>query len=141
MEMEDKKQPLGGGIITVSVLYIIGTIIILISTIISFYTKDATNKILADGGIAQKITNSDLIIGAVFAIIALISVILILLRNTVGIYLFFGIKVLNVVYSIVTAEMSIFIAVGLLVGLILPILMGVFIYNKRDIYGFKKELI
>ena len=75
--MENKK--LGGGILTISILYLVFLGFGLIVNIISFSTLDQINALSSQMGMPQ-LTSAELIISIILSLILLIGVILILLK-------------------------------------------------------------
>lgn len=128
-----QKPKVGAGIKTMSILQLVFSGFGIISFIISILTKDKTNALLKGTG-TPEITTSVLIIGLVFSIILGISVILILMKKELGIYIYFLAEVANIVYSIVSTGLKPII----LISFILPALMGFFIWKKK--YVFSVEL-
>lgn len=130
----DQKIKLGAGIWTISILHFIGIAFSIIGTIMSLLFKDAINEqmmALGEGAVPQ-VSQMEIIIGLVFTILMLVSVILILRRKAVGVYCYFGTIILRVIFSLITVESKL----GILFILILPVLMAIFIYIKKEVYGF-----
>lgn len=134
MENNVEKKKVGAGIITMSVLYLIGQAFAIIGSISNFFTKDVTNKILADAGMGIQITTSQIVITLTTSLIITIAVILILLKKSIGAFLFIGIVVLSLIYSAIVSGVSLFTPLSL----IFPGLMIFFIYKKKDIYFVKQ---
>lgn len=134
MENNVEKKKVGAGIITMSVLYLIGQAFAIIGSISNFFTKDVTNKILADAGMGIQITTSQIVITLTTSLIITIAVILILLKKSIGACLFIGIVVLSLIYSAIVSGVSLFTPLSL----IFPGLMIFFIYKKKDIYFVKQ---
>lgn len=129
-----EKKKVGAGIITMSVLYLIGQAFAIIGSISNFFTKDVTNKILADAGMGIQITTSQIVITLTTSLIITIAIILILLKKSIGAFLFIGIVVLSLIYSAIVSGVSLFTPLSL----IFPGLMIFFIYKKKDIYFVKQ---
>ena len=70
--MENKK--LGGGILTISILYLVFLGFGLIGSIISLSTLDQINSVAAQMGMAQ-ITSTELIISLILSLILLVGII------------------------------------------------------------------
>lgn len=134
MENNVEKKKVGAGIITMSVLYLIGQAFAIIGSISNFFTKDVTNKILADAGMGIQITTSQIVITLTTSLIITIAIILILLKKSIGAFLFIGIVVLSLIYSAIVSGVSLFTPLSL----IFPGLMIFFIYKKKDIYFVKQ---
>lgn len=134
MENVNKNKKVGAGIITMSILYLLGQVFIILGSIINIIFKDQTNKLLAEAGTGVEITTIQLVIALIIALIITIAVILILCKKPIGAFLFIGIEILSFVYSVITAGVSLYTPLNL----IFPALMIFFIYKKKDIY-FTKE--
>ena len=76
--MENKK--LGGGILTISILYLVFLSFGLIGSIISFSTLDQINAVSSQMGLPQ-LTSTELIISIILSLVLLIGVILILFKK------------------------------------------------------------
>ena len=134
--MENKK--LGGGILTISILYLVFLGFGLIGNIISFSTLDQINALSSQMGMPQ-LTSPELIISIILSLILLIGVILILLKKKIGVYTFFTVIVINVIYSLIMNGLSILVLISTLISLILPGLLAYFIYKKKEVFGFESK--
>ena len=134
--MENKK--LGGGILTISILYLVFLGFGLIGNIISFSTLDQINALSSQMGMPQ-LTSAELIISIILSLILLIGVILILLKMKIGVYTFFTVIVINVIYSLIMNGLSILVLISTLISLILPGLLAYFIYKKKEVFGFESK--
>lgn len=134
--MENKK--LGGGILTISILYLVFLGFGLICNIISFSTLDQINALSSQMGMPQ-LTSAELIISIILSLILLIGVILILLKKKIGVYTFFTVIVINVIYSLIMNSLSILVLISTLISLILPGLLAYFIYKKKEVFGFESK--
>lgn len=134
--MENKK--LGGGILTISILYLVFLGFGLIVNIISFSTLDQINALSSQMGMPQ-LTSAELIISIILSLILLIGVILILLKKKIGVYTFFTVIVINVIYSLIMNGLSILVLISTLISLILPGLLAYFIYKKKEVFGFESK--
>ncbi|MBB6622304.1 hypothetical protein [Clostridium gasigenes] len=148
-----KEKKLGGGILTCSIIYIIlsvGGIYSLIDNLLHLEEKrqvliegqkavaqsgSTFFKSAADTALAQA-TTLNFSISLVFSIIIFISLILILFKKKVGVYSCFIAILLRSIYSVIVGGFSILSLIGLLMSLILPGLLGLFIYKRRSIFGF-----
>lgn len=134
--MENKK--LGGGLLTISILYLIFLSFGLIGSIVSFLTLDQINAVSAQMGLPQ-ITSTELIISTILNLILLVGVILILLKHKIGVYTFFTVIIINVIYSLIMNGFNIPVLISTLISLILPGLLAYFIYKKKEIFGFENK--
>ena len=134
--MENKK--LGGGIITISVIYLVSLGFGLLGSIGSFALLDQLNAGNAQLGLPQ-ITATDLIISLVLSLLLIIGVILILCKKKLGVYTFFTVIVINVIHSLIMNGFNVATLIATLVGLILPGLLAFFVYKKKDIFGFENN--
>lgn len=134
--MENKK--LGGGILTISIIYLVFLGFGLIGSIISLVTLDEINSLMSQMGGVQ-ITSTELIVSIILSLILLVGIILILLKKQIGIYTFFTVEIINIIYSLIMNGLSISILISTLVGLILPGLLAYFIYKKKELFGFESK--
>lgn len=140
----EKEKKLGAGIITISVLILIGSAFGILGTIINLAMGDSVNELLMQTGqydASMLPTTTDYIISLVSSILCVIFVILILLKNKIGVFGYFALSILSRVYSLIVAEITPIVLGGLVLGLAFLALYGFFIYKKRDLYGLSKETI
>ena len=130
-----QKQKIGAGIITISIITLVINILLLVLPIFALIFKEQLNAQLLQQGIKSTYSSSELIPLIIIEILAIISVILILLRNTIGVFSYFIICIGNIVYSIVQSGFQ----SDTLAALILPALMAIFIYPKRNIFKIKRQ--
>ncbi|PJI09680.1 MULTISPECIES: hypothetical protein [Clostridium] len=136
--MENENKPkLGGGIIALSVIQLIIYILMLIGTIFVYVSKDKIIEILNNSGtdtsaITKAFSTTNLIIGLVLTLLLIIGIILILSRKVLGVYIYFLSILANLIVTIVSQGFS----AGILIQLILPVLTAIFIFQKKEIYGF-----
>ena len=134
--MENKK--LGGGIITISVIYLVTLGFGLLISIGSFAMLDEINSTVAQFGLPET-TTVDLIISIVLNSLLLAGVILILCKKKFGVYTFFTVIIVNIIHSLIMKGFNVATLIGTLVGLILPGLLAFFVYKKKDIFGFENN--
>ena len=134
--MENKK--LGGGILTISIIYLVFLGFGLIGSIISLSTLDEINSIMAQMGVTQ-ITSTELIISIILSLILLVVIILILLKKQIGVYTFFTLEIINIIYSLIMDGLSLSVLISTLISLILPGLLAYFIYKKKELFGFESK--
>lgn len=132
MEKNVEKKKLGAGIIVLSVFFILGQVLTIISSLPAIINLDEFNNALVSLG-ESKLTMGQVVFSVILTVIMLVSLILILLKKSIGVYIFIGIQVVSIIYSIITTGLSI----RILTNLLLPGLFLFFIYKKKDIY-FKK---
>lgn len=133
--MGNKK--LGGGIITIAVLYFISLGIGIIGSIILLFNFDQFNSIYSQVGII--INSTDIILSLVLSALLLITLILILLKKKFGVYSFFTLIVINIIYSFVMNGFAVTTIISALLGLILPGLLAFFINKKKELFGFESK--
>ena len=134
--MENKK--LGGGILAISILYLVFLSLGLMGNIISFSTLDQINAVSAQMGMPQ-LTSTELIISIILNLVLVIAIILILLKKKIGVYAFLTVIIINVIYSLIMNGLSVFVLISTLIGLILPGLLAYFIYKKKEVFGFESN--
>ncbi|MCB2341936.1 hypothetical protein [Clostridium estertheticum] len=131
--MENVQKPkVGAGIKTMSIIQLVFNGFVLIGFIMILLMKDT---IKAAGSPA--VTTSDLIISLVLIVITTIGIILILMKKELGIYIYFIAEVASIVYSIVTNGFK----PSEILSLIIPVLMGIFIWKKKEIFSTENKNI
>lgn len=128
-------QKVGLGIKIISIINLVIYSLLLLFGLGGLVLKDQINSELARQGVKTAYTLSNFIPIIIFAALIIISVILILLKNMVGVILYFIVCIGNMLFSIIQSGFT----SGTLAGLILPVLMAIFIYQKRSIFKIKKE--
>ena len=134
--MENKK--LGGGILTISIIYLVLLGFGLIGSIISLVTLDEINSLMSQMGGVQ-LTSTELIVSIILTLILLLGIILILLKKQIGVYTFFTVEIINIIYSLIMNGLSISILISTLISLILPVLLAYIIYKKKELFGFESK--
>ena len=131
------EQKLGGGIITISVLTLIGFAFNLIGYLIMLIMGDSLNEMYSSMGLGNIMpSTSTLVISLILSIIIGVSTILILMKKSIGVYGYFIGEVLSIISSIIFTGFSLF---GLIISLILTVLMFIFIYKRKTIFGFSEN--
>ncbi|WP_300349395.1 hypothetical protein [Clostridium sp.] len=133
----NKENKLGAGIITLSVLTIISVFITYFSNI-CLLIPSVQNNLKQKGIPIEKLglNKSIIVIGLISATILLISVILILMKKALGIYLYYLLFLANLIYSTVLHGFNI---KSLIISIIFPALFGYFLYKKKHLYGFESK--
>jgi len=129
---KNQQQKVGAAILTLSIIQLAFSGLAIIGYLTTFFMKD---QIKALG--VPEISTTTLIISMVITLIVTLGVILILMKKQLGIYVYFVAQVSNIVYSIVSNGFQ----PSVLLSLIIPVLMGIFIWQKRELYdiGTKAE--
>jgi hypothetical protein len=140
--MENIQKPkVGAWIKTLCILQLISYVFSLTS--IKNFSKidelnaanNEVNKALNGALQVPEITKLSLTIGLVLAIIFIISIILILMKKELGVYIYFTASVASIVYSIASNGFKLI----MLIALIMPVLMGIFIWKKKEVFGLGAE--
>ncbi|MDP4177785.1 MAG: hypothetical protein Q8900_05510 [Bacillota bacterium] len=137
MEINQPKK-IGAGIITISILVILGSFISIIGAIYAYFMKDKVAGLLpADQAakVSSALSIPNIIITIVLSLLIVVSVSLILSKKAAGIYMYFTCIIIDIIYSIVKSGFSLTI----ISSLILPILMAVFINMDKEVFFSKKE--
>ena len=135
--MENVQKPkVGAGILTMAIIELVLMGFSLIGLVYSFFMTDAAKVQLKTMGIPETPT-STLVISLIITIIIILSIVLILMKKELGIYIYFIAEVASIVYSIVNNGFS----PWMLVSLIIPVLMGIFIWNKKEIFSVEAKNI
>lgn len=131
-----EKQKLGAGIITVSIISLLSYVISIFSSINYLVNPASIPKIPEVEGLSiPTITTTTLTIGLIMSILSTLAIILILSKKALGIYLYYLMFIINLLYSLIMNGFKVYIMIGILISLIFPILMGIFIYKRRYIFG------
>ncbi|CDM67608.1 putative membrane protein [Clostridium bornimense] len=131
------EQKLGGGIITISVLTLVGFAFNLISYLAMLIMGDSLNEMYSSMGLGNIIpSTSTLVVSLILSIIIGVSTILILMKKSIGVYGYFIGEVLSIISSIIFTGFSLF---GLIISLIFPVLMFIFIYKRKTVFGFSEN--
>jgi len=129
--MENIQKPkIGAGIKTISIIELVFMGFSVMGLIGSFFLTDQIKAISKSAGVAE-IPTSTIVISLVISVMVIIGVILILMKKEIGIYIYFIAIVGNIVFSIVSNGFK----PAILVSLVMPILMGIFIWKKKEIFS------
>ncbi|MBS5936922.1 hypothetical protein [Clostridium sp.] len=130
MENIENEQRVGSGITILSIVYLVFQGFGLFALVSSIVMKEQIIAKLAESGAVVAFNSAEIIISIILSIIFIASLILILMKKSIGAYLFIAVQALSIIYNIITGAftlMSIF-------GLILPGLMIYLLYRKKEIY-------
>lgn len=127
MENENK---IGAGIITISILTFIGGFFNIIGSLMFLLFKDSFKEAYKTLGIELP-SDSTKIIFFVISILLVISTILLLMKNKIGVFGYFILQAISIIITIATTGFSV---MGLILDLILPVLMAIFVAQKKDLY-------
>ena len=124
----NQQQKVGAGILTVSIVQLVFSSFALIGVLMLLAAKDTISEMTK----TAPLPTSVLIITMVLLVILLLGVILILMKKKLGVYIYFIAEIINLVYSIINNGFSI----SVVLGLVIPVLMGIFIWQKKSLFGF-----
>ncbi|MCI6188892.1 MAG: hypothetical protein MSA89_06145 [Clostridium sp.] len=132
--MEINNQKLGGGIMTICILTLIGFVITLFSSITMLTGRDKIVESYKTLGLDTSIIPStgQTVISLILSILIALSVILILMKKSIGIYGYFIAEIISIIASIIFAGFSI---LNIVLSLIFPILMAIFISKRKSVFG------
>ena len=141
---KEKEQKLGAGILTISILMLIGTVFSILGTILFLAVGDSINNLMLESGQVDASilpTTGDYIFALITTLISGISVVLILMKNKYGIFGYFGIFILNTVYNLIVSGVVGTAIISLIISIAIAALYGYFIYKKRALFGFVQETV
>lgn len=132
--MEINNQKLGGGIMTICILTLIGFVITLFSSITMLTGRDKIVESYKTLGLDTSLIPStgQTVISLILSILIALSVILILMKKSIGIYGYFIAEIISIIASIIFAGFSI---LNIVLSLIFPILMAIFISKRKSVFG------
>ncbi len=137
MENAVETKKVGAGIITMSVLYLVGQFFVILGSLVNIFGSDFINSYYESMGmpnVLETVNMTDIYITLAISVIITISVALLLAKKPMGAYIFIGIEILSRIYGVISSGVGLFT----FIMLIFPVLMILFIYKKKDIY-FAKE--
>ncbi|AJA46296.1 hypothetical protein CPAST_c01960 [Clostridium pasteurianum DSM 525 = ATCC 6013] len=130
MENTEPKK-LGGGLLTIVIINMILYILSICGSIIILITSNSANEEVRN---ALASTNpTEITINLILSIVLVISLILILLKQSIGVYIYFIITIADIAYSISSNGFKPIT----LASFILPVLMLIFVYLKKDVFWNK----
>ena len=134
----NQSQKLGAGIITVSVLHLIGAAFSILTMLVTYLNKGAVSSLLTAEQASEfnsALSGSKAVITIILALALALGVILILLKKALGVYVYFTCIILSIVNSIITSGFSWVI----IFSIIFPVLMAIFINKKKELFFNKAE--
>lgn len=131
----NQQQKLGPGIITISIIHFLGSALNILTSVLFLLFGDEIKKQAETMGSTFELSESQMIPSIVLATLLVIGVILILLKKAIGIYIYFGVVAINALYSLITSGFDLTI----ISKAFLPVLMGIFISQKKELYGFGRS--
>ena len=130
MERIENEQRVGSGITILSIVYLVFQGFGLFALVSSIVMKDQIIAKLAESGAVLAFNLAEIIISIILSIIFIASLILILMKKSIGAYLFIVVQALSIIYNIITGAFTF----ASIFGLILPGLMIYLLYRKKEIY-------
>ncbi len=133
----ENEQKIGKGIKIMSIIFIVFSIISIASLVYSVLNYDNTVKVMEELGNKNLIPSiTDYYVSLVATVLSLVCIVLIMKKNKIGVFSYFGIYILGQIYSLVSTNMmGKFYIVMLVVNFLIQCLYAYFIYKKRDLYG------
>lgn len=135
MENTEPKK-LGGGLLTVTIIDLVISILGVFGTIATLLVKNSNNELFKSNAAIATINPTQLKIDLIIMIFVIIGLILILLKQAIGVYIYFVATIINIVYGIILSGFKPLT----LVSFVLPILMGIFIFLKKDVFWNKNTI-
>lgn len=132
MENTEPKK-LGGALLTVIIIDLVLSIIGVFGTIMLILAKNSNNELFKSNPALTDTNPTELKIVLILAILVIIGLILILFKQAIGVYIYFIATIVNIVYGIVSNGFN----PSTLISLILPILIAIFIFLKKDVFWNK----
>lgn len=130
MERIENEQRVGSGITILSIVYLVFQGFGLFALVSSIVMKDQIIAKLAEAGTGLEFNSGEIILSIIISIIFIVSLILILMKKSIGAYLFIIVQALSIIYNIITGAFTL----TSIFGLILPGLMIYFLHKKKEIY-------
>lgn len=130
MENIENEQRVGSGITILSIVYLVFQGFGLFALVSSIVMKEQIIAKLAESGAVLAFNSAEIIISIILSIIFIASLILILMKKSIGAYLFIAVQALSIIYNIITGAFTL----TSIFGLILPGLMIYLLYRKKEIY-------
>lgn len=131
--MENEKiDSIGLGIKIVSIIYIIMNILGIVILVLGLVMESSTIDIIRNDVLLTSVEYEKILYtGIALALIHIICIIMILRRMKIGVIVFYAIEILSILYNLIVQGEKFSI-----VPLIFPLVLGMFIYRKRDLYEF-----
>lgn len=132
-EINEKK--VGAGVLTISIITFVINAIAVLGFVYILGFKDKLKETYSSMGMdPSKVipSNSEVIINSILIVFITIAVILILLKKAIGVYSYFTFIIIKIIATIILSGFSL----GILFSFILPILMLIFILQKKNVFGF-----
>lgn len=125
----DEKQKLPTSVKVVSIIQLALNALGLISTVITLATYESVKSLVASTGVKFPSFGVYATLGVII-LVELIGVILIMNKNKIGIFVYFAAVIIDYAVSISATQFS---PISL-IGLVLPILMAIFIFQNKKVY-------
>ena len=137
----EKENKIGGGIITISILVMLGALYNVFSSIKSILnpnTEKSFESLYKSSGIEfHARPTSYFIIILILSIITVISIILILNKKSLGVYGYFTCFIINIIATFIFRTFSLKTTLMYIpFSFILPILMLIFVNKKKKLFNF-----
>ncbi len=127
----NKEQKLGGGILTVSIIQLVIYTIAIIGLGAMVFARDKFETQFSAMNLPLPTQNQN-ITSLIISVVLVAGIILILCKKAVGVYAYFICTVLDIAFSILDNGFK----TSMIINFLFPILMGIFIYQKKELFGF-----
>lgn len=135
MEYENENEnKLGSGIITICILHFIANIFAILSSLLA--PSLITPELASQYGFTEESVTASIIPTIIISIVYIVGCILILAKQKIGVFIYFFAVLANAIITIALNGFSTTSMGSLIASLILPVLMGIFISKKKELYGF-----
>ena len=130
----NNENKLGGGIIAVSILLLIGAVISIFSSVSVVTNRSFYEKTYKQLGVSMP-SNTIYYIFIALSVVIMLSVILVLLKKSLGIYGYFTAVIINFIANIIISGFTVL----MLANLILPAIYLALIMSKKQVFGFGND--
>ncbi|SKC76981.1 hypothetical protein SAMN02194393_03074 [Maledivibacter halophilus] len=132
--MTTNHKKLGAGVTAICILELISKFFQLSLAVVVLLKKEDIGlwlEKIGQSNIMNAISNQQVMITICLSILAILGLILILSKNRIGMYLYFPITAINVTMLAIQNSFQI---KPLLFALVLPVILFILLYNRRNVF-------
>lgn len=137
--MEMNQNKLSGALKGVSIFLLVVNALSLLATVVGIFFQSEIKSAYKSMGLDTALipTTTDYIISIVLGVLIIASLILILAKNYIGVYSYYIVTIINLVYGIVVTGFQ----ASSLLSLVFPLVMFFLIRDNKEVLGLSKSEI
>lgn len=130
-----EKESIGVGLWIITILTMIVSVFTVLAAPWNYLSMEHTNQFIENAGNPElKSTTASITIGLIISIILIVAIILIWCKRNIGVYIYIGISIINMIYPIIRLGFSLLMlgSIALSVGYLALFIF--FAHKKKEVF-------